>query len=143
MFGRIVGNLRTYVPNIFRQTSPHPRLLQRTERTRLLERAARAQDERVRADRADDLQAAAGCAGKPATPNGPAPAEFLIKTGKYRSRDAACRPKGRPRGLAPRRSAYSVPSGTAPRSEGPTYGRHRLAAQQAPLRLGSNEQTLA
>ena len=39
------------------QISPHPWLLQRAERPRLLERAARAQNERVGADRTDDLQA--------------------------------------------------------------------------------------
>ena len=95
MFGRIVGNLRTYVPSISRQNSPHPRLLQRAERPRLLERAARAQDERVRADRADDLQA----------------------DRKTRARQAA---------------------GNGGRMAGTDW-----QPSQAPLRLGSNEQTLA
>jgi hypothetical protein len=95
MFGRIVGNLRTYVPSISRQNSPHPWLLQRPERPRLLERAARAQDELVRADRADDLQA----------------------DRKTRARQAA---------------------GNGGRMAGTDW-----QPSQAPLRPGSNEQTLA
>jgi hypothetical protein len=73
----------------------HPRFHQRAERPRLLERAARAQDERVGADRADDLQA----------------------DRKTRARQAA---------------------GNGGRMAGTDW-----QPSQAPLRPGSNEQTLA